>query len=156
MGLDMYLYASKHLSNMYAKEDEIETFNAIKTLMKADDFVNEDSLRFASIKMQVAYWRKANAIHKFFVSLDGGTDECQDIYVSRESLQELLNRCNTILEHKDVEKAVELLPTQSGFFFGGTEYNEYYFNDLDYTQEVLTKILQNAPEDWDFDYRASW
>lgn len=156
MGLDMYLYASKHLSNMYCEEKEIETFNAIKTLMNADDFVHEDNLRFASIKMQVAYWRKANAVHQFFVELHGGKDECQEIYVDREVLQELLNHCNTILENNDVEKAKSLLPTQSGFFFGGTEYDEYYFEDLKYTQETLKKLIDNAPEDWEFYYQASW
>lgn len=67
MGLNMYLYASKHLSNMYCEKEEIETLNAVKTLMKADDFVNENDLRFAIIKIEVAYWRKANAIHQFFV-----------------------------------------------------------------------------------------
>lgn len=156
MGLDMYLYASQHLSNMYCKEEEVEAFNAVKTLMKAENFVNEGDLQFANIKIQVAYWRKANAIHQFFVNLDDGKDECQEIYVSREDIQELVNRCNAILENKDVEKAEELLPTTSGFFFGSTDYDEYYFEDLEYTQKVLTKLMNDAPEDWDFYYRASW
>lgn len=156
MGLDMYLYASKHLSNMYCEEKEIETFNKVKTLMEADDFVDEDNIRFASIKMQVAYWRKANAIHQFFVELDGGKDECQEIYVDRDNLQELVNHCNTILENKDVEKAKSLLPTQSGFFFGSTEYDEYYFEELKCTQKTLKKLIDNAPEDWEFYYQASW
>jgi hypothetical protein len=106
--------------------------------------------------VQVAYWRKANAVHKFFVDLAGGKDECQDIYVERENLQELLNRCDTILESKDVEKAKELLPAQSGFFFGSTEYDEWYFLGLENTQEVLTKIIKDAPKDWEFYYSASW
>lgn len=156
MGLDMYLYASKHLSNKYREEKEIETFNKVKTLMNADDFVDEGDLRFATIKMQVAYWRKANAIHQFFVELDGGKDECQEIYVDRDNLQELLNHCNTILENNDAEKAESLLPTQSGFFFGGTEYEEYYFEDLKYTQKILKKLIDTAPEDWEFYYQASW
>lgn len=149
MGLDMYLYAHKHCA-------EVETFNSVKTLMKAENFVSEDDLRFASIKIEVAYWRKANAIHQFFVNLDGGKDECQEIYVSREDLQELVNRCNIILENKDVEKAKELLPSQGGFFFGSTDYDEYYFEDLENTQKVLTKLVNDAPKDWEFYYKASW
>jgi len=156
MGLDMYLYASKILCNKYCDEDETKTFNTITTLMNAEDFVNEYDLRFAKVEVQVAYWRKANAVHKFFVDLAGGKDECQDIYVGRENLQELLNRCDTILESKDVEKAKELLPAQSGFFFGSTEYDEWYFLGLENTQEVLTKIIKDAPKDWEFYYSASW
>jgi hypothetical protein len=156
MGLDMYLYASKTLSNMYYGEEETKMFHAVKELMNAQEFVNEDDLRFAKIQIQVAYWRKANAIHKFFVNLANGKDECQNIYVSRKNLQELVNRCSVILADKDVEKAKELLPSQSGFFFGSTEYDEWYFKDLEHTQEVLSKILSDAPEDWEFDYRASW
>jgi hypothetical protein len=147
MGLDMYLYASKFLCSKYNGEDETKTFNTITTLMNAEDFVNEDDLRFAKVEVQVAYWRKANAVHKFFVDLAGGEDNQQEIYVERG---------NTILESKDVEKAKELLPAQGGFFFGSTEYDEWYFKGLENTQEVLTKIIKDAPEDWEFYYCASW
>lgn len=154
MGLDMYLYAHKHLFNKHC--DEVETFNSVKTLMKAENFVSEDDLRFAIMEIEVAYWRKANAIHQFFVNLDDGKDECQKIYVERENLEELVNRCNIILENKDVEKAKELLPSQGGFFFGSTDYDEYYFEDLENTQKVLTKLVNDAPKDWEFYYEASW
>jgi hypothetical protein len=154
MGLDMYLYAHKHLFNKHC--DEVETFNSVKTLMKAENFVSEDDLRFAIMEIEVAYWRKANAIHQFFVNLDDGKDECQKIYVERENLEELVNRCNIILENKDVEKAKELLPSQGGFFFGFTDYDEYYFEDLENTQKVLTKLVNDAPKDWEFYYKASW
>lgn len=51
----------------------------------------------------------------------------------------------------------KMLPTADGFFFGSTEYDEYYYRDLEYTKEVLTKILEN----YDFDketliYHSSW
>jgi hypothetical protein len=156
MGLDMYLYASKVLCSKYHGEDETKIFNTITTLINAEDFVNKDDLCFAKVEVQVAYWRKANAVHKFFVDLAGGEDDQQDIYVERENLQELLNHCDTILENKDVEKAKELLPTQVGFFFGSTEYDEWYFQDLEYTQKVLAKIIKDSPKDWEFYYRSSW
>lgn len=152
MGLDMYLYASKYLSSSYADEKDIEAYNTVKDLISAEKFAKGS----AYVRIEIAYWRKANAIHKFFVDLDGGKDECQDIYVERENLQELLDRCTTILENKDMEKAKELLPSQSGFFFGSTEYDEWYFENLEETQRVLTKIVNDAPEDWEFYYRASW
>jgi hypothetical protein len=35
--------------------------------------------------------------------------------------------------------AKELLPTQAGFFFGSTDYDEYYYEDLVYTRDLLDK-----------------
>ncbi len=40
----------------------------------------------------------------------------------------LLEVCKQVAA--DPSKAEELLPTQSGFFFGGTEYDEYYMNSI--------------------------
>lgn len=158
MGLDMYLYASQHISSMFAKEKDIETIHKIPGLMGADAVMSEIVQQSANLRIQleIAYWRKANAIHQFFVNLAGGKDDCRDIYVSYENLQDLVNRCEQILENKDVEKAKELLPTQSGFFFGSTEYDDWYFETLADTKETLSKILKNSPDDWDFYYCASW
>ena len=57
---------------------------------------------------------------------------------------------------KDHSRAEELLPAQSGFFFGSTEYDEWYYQDLEYTIPLLKKILKDAPKTWEFEYRASW
>ena len=72
-------------------------------------------------------WRKANAIHKFFVdTCQEGNDNCQRHYVSRENLEELLEAINTILAVKKPVaremKAEALLPTDNeGCFFGSKE-----------------------------------
>ena len=55
------------------------------------------------------------------------------------------------------EIAEEYLPTQSGFFFGGTEYDQWYMQDIESTIEILTKVLKET----DFDnqmvvYTSSW
>jgi hypothetical protein len=156
MGLDMYLYARQFVSaSSWAGEKESSKIKEVANMMNGNNFLMEDSLQFAEIKLQVAYWRKANAIHKYFVDqCAGGKDECQDTYVEREQLQDLLNRCKTILE--DHSKAGELLPSRSGFFFGSTDYDEWYFYDLEQTVPVLEKILKDAPIDWEFEYQASW
>jgi hypothetical protein len=156
MGLDMYLYARQFVSaSSWAGEKESSKVKEVANMMNGNNFLMEDSLQFAEIKLQVAYWRKANAIHKYFVDqCAGGKDECQDTYVEREQLQDLLNRCKTILE--DHSKAGELLPSRSGFFFGSTDYDEWYFYDLEQTVPVLEKILKDAPRDWEFEYQASW
>ena len=62
--------------------------------------------------------------------------------------------CKEVLINKD--RAEELLPVQAGFFFGGYEYDEWYFQYLKNTVEMIDKLLKEVPEDWDFYYRSSW
>ena len=108
------------------------------------------------IEARAAYWRKANHIHRWFVkNVQDGEDDCRPYYVSTEQLSELLDIVNQVLENHDL--AEELLPVQAGFFFGSNEYDEGYFDDLEYTRDALTKLLQ--PEFtgyWDFEYYSSW
>ena len=163
MGLDMYLYAEKSYSSYssasWSEEEDKKGVNAIAKMMNAENllFSDENSVQFAELKLEIAYWRKTNAIHKFFVdNCADGVDNCQDTYVSVENLQELLSRCKEVLENRDI--ASKLLPTQSGFFFGSTEYDDWYFQDLEYTVKVLEKIIPEieAHSDWEIYYRASW
>jgi len=156
MGLDMYLYAKQFVaSSVYSKEEECKKVKSIARLMKGTKFLNDEFLQFAEVKLQIAYWRKANQIHKYFVDKCGdGKDDCQDMYVNPDHLKDLLWRCETVL--KDRSRAGELLPPQSGFFFGSTEVDEYYYDDLERTVPVLQNILKNAPESWEFEYKASW
>ena len=50
------------------------------------------------------------------------------------------------------EKAEELLPCTSGFFFGGVEYDEWYFKDL----EDTIAIINSLNEEGDYYYKSSW
>jgi hypothetical protein len=156
MGLDMYLYAKQFVSSSaWSKEEDCKKVKSIARLMKGTKFLDSDDLQFAQIKLQVGYWRKANQVHKYFVDkCAGGKDECQDTYVERDHLEDLLWRCETVM--KDHSRAEELLPAQSGFFFGSTEYDEWYYQNLEHTIPLLKKILKDAPEEWEFEYRASW
>ena len=128
------------------------------------EFEDEISSRnFRSVEVetrcQVGYWRKANAIHKWFVDkCANGVDECQKIYVSKDKLQELLTTCKDVEQNHNL--AEELLPTSKGFFFGGVEYNDWYFEDLKYTIDLIEKVLkffdEHKSEDYRVEYEASW
>jgi len=145
MGLDMYLYARQFTAKAYAKP---ELYNK---LVQEAPF----ALDFATLEVQVAYWRKANQIHAWFVKhVQNGKDDCQEYRVTRDQLQLLVDNCKLVLMNK--EEAANLLPVQEGFFFGSYEYNEYYFGDLQDTIDQLEKILNEYPEDWDFKYQSSW
>jgi len=152
MGLDMYLYAKKYLSEHVDQTDKskIEQINAMFGIAGADDY------RAQEIEFRVAYWRKANAIHGWFVrNVQDNVDDCQTAYVKREQLQELLNTCLIVLS--DHTKAEGLLSTVGGFFFGSTEYDDWYFNDLKATVKQLERALNDpALEKMDFYYHSSW
>ena len=100
---------------------------------------------------QLGYWRKANQIRQWFVDHAGypETGNCIDFQISDYTLEELYNTCREVLAHP--EKAEELLPSSSGFFFGGTEYNEWYFEQVKETADMIDNIFLNDLVDWDKD-----
>ncbi len=109
------------------------------------------------IKEQVGYWRKANAIHKWFVEniQDGEDDCCYHREVTQEDLEELRDICREILCNPDI--AEDRLPTTSGFFFGSTVYDEWYMEDIKNTIDIITEVLETT----DFEremvyYVSSW
>lgn len=102
------------------------------------------SRNFASVeteqRCQVGYWRKANAIHSWFVrNCANGEDNCKPMYVSLGQAKELLEICKKVLEHKG--KAKDILPTTEGFFFGSQEYDEWYYDNIKYTVSLLEKVI---------------
>ena len=111
---------------------------------------------YPTIFEQVGYWRKANAIHRWFVeNVQDGDDDCGTYEVNKEQLEELKALCESVLNHK--VSAAKALPTTSGFFFGSTAYNEYYREDLCTTVEIINQVL--AETDWNTQtvcYSASW
>lgn len=174
MGLDMYLEVEVYIDRpmeYYSEERKAEKtpeWEAALSLMPAEPF---EHVFGATLKYNVAYWRKASAIHKWFVdNIQGGVDNCGHHYVKREQLNELLALCqkvlkSTILEDgtlhngtqwiNDVkteiyedgkvianpEEISKLLPTTSGFFFGSTAYNEWYLDDVKSTISQLISVL---------------
>ena len=101
------------------------------------------------------YWRKANQIHEWFVRhVQGGVDECQEAPVHPESLMDLLDRCQQISADHDL--APILLPSASGYFFGNTGYDEYYFADLKRTVTEIRAVVTAVPVGTKFSYQSSW
>jgi hypothetical protein len=162
MGLDMYLYGKKYLSSF--NKDEKAKREKIAVIFK--------EIKFEPIEVtfKIFEWRKANAIHNWFVSnVQDGNDDCKEYSVEWEKLLELLDIINKVLgmagntKEKiltnlgDNKLREELLPTTSGFFFGDTEYNEDYTNDLKETKEMIEKLIkQKSKETLDFYYSSSW
>ncbi len=153
MGLDMYLF-----KKTYVKQWE---HTLPEKLFHVD--VKRGDIPYTSIKKdrvcyiieEVGYWRKFNALHQWFVdNCQDGVDDCsKESHVSKEQLYELLDILKQI--DKDHSLAEELLPTQEGFFFGGTEYNDYYFQDVEETIKLISNLLEEEG-DGEFYYNSSW
>jgi hypothetical protein len=155
MGLDMYLSQKHYVKNWdHMKDEERHHINITKGLRGKVD-IDVDKISY--ITTEAGYWRKANQVHQWFVdNCQDGNDNCQESYVSAEQLIELRQVCKDVLA--DHSKAEDLLPIQQGFFFGGAEYDEYYFEDLKETVTILDAALVKNSEGYygDFYYQASW
>lgn len=178
MGLDMYLTKSTSFITNKPSADEINVPG-----IKTD--------RIKSIREDVGYWRKANAIHSWFVeNVQDGKDDCGEYYVTQEDFENLLKVVNEVLNAsklvkgkvstgtewtkeggeqkvvelgkviKDPTVARKLLPTSGGFFFGSTDYDEYYYDDLVETKKIVEGVLKEIKENSGrfvaYYYSSSW
>jgi hypothetical protein len=150
MGLDMYLDKRTYV-RQWEHIDADKQYNVEVTRGGEPTNINPKKVKY--IIEEAGYWRKANQIHRWFVeNVQNGVDNCGDYYVSSEKLAELLELCKRV--KADHSLAEELLPSASGFFFGGTEYDEWYFNDIDNTIAVLEEALEDDRAD--YYYSSSW
>ena len=156
MGLDMYLVGKRYLLGFDKDDQKIsndisEMFPELKNL--PNRFGSASPVK--QIEVEVGYWRKANAVHDWFVkNVQDGEDDCGYYHVSREQLKKLRDLCQQVLAER--ERAHELLPTTVGFFFGSTDYDEWYFNGLESTIEIIDSALALPAHMWDLEYHSSW
>jgi hypothetical protein len=147
MGLDMYLIGKKFIPSY---DDEGKTLsNQIREHLKLDE-----NYPVFEVSVEIGYWRKANAIHRWFVqNIQEGEDDCRSYEVSREELSYLRDICTRVLANHEL--AEELLPTSSGFFFGELEYDDWYFQGIENTLIFIDRALKLSPE-WNIEYLSSW
>lgn len=174
MGLDMYLSRRHYVG---PNEDTEMAITGVEAPINPK--------RVATIVEEVGYWRKANAIHQWFVAnVQDGNDDCGSYFVSMEQLEQLMRTVETVLAScelvdgtihngtkfengktspilekgkivKDPSMAKTLLPTTAGFFFGSTEYDQYYVEDLQVTKSILSEAMEEDPSA-SFYYQSSW
>lgn len=158
MGLDMYMYRVN------------KTNHSTKELIEIDNKViggdNDAGIDFAplrkveylndrhSIFSEVAYWRKFNALHNWFVThVQLGIDNCSMYEVPKDILNELLE---VLKEVRDTENPTKFEPT-TGFFFGSTLVDEYYWERVEMAIGTISNIIDTT--DWDKQrilYMSSW
>jgi len=160
MGLDSYILAKRYVKYWGFDDSPKQDQNAQLAKAVNGVYPTPPGFELRELSYQVAYWRKANAIHQWFVAnVQGGVDECQETWIAPEALKELRDMCADLLVDRDETKARLLLPTAEGFFFGSTEYDEDYWADVSDALDQLDRILavsESNPGEFDFYYQASW
>lgn len=154
MGLDMYLNRRYYVKNWEHTPQEKRYSIKIERGDKPS-FIPTDKIKY--IETEEIYWRKASAIHKWFVdNIQDGEDNCESHYVSVDNLRDLLAVVTKVLESPQ-SVAGELLPTQDGCFFGGTDYDQHYIGVIEYTRRELERILASPDiEEGEFEYCSRW
>ena len=141
MGLDMYLTASANLI-----EDE----------GVAVEGLDAGGMEVSAVEYRLGKWRKANAIHGWFVeNVQDDEDNCRPYEVEVEQLEQLRDLCVHALETKNPDG----LPPAVGFFFGSSEVDDDYWEDLQLTADICNKALgleSGKRHYWSFIYQASW
>lgn len=184
MGLDMYLTKKTYIKNWEHMNPEART--QVSITRNGAPLAGFKPERAEYVIEGMAYWRKANQIHKWFVDHCGDGERDHDVSVSSNDLRDLVSTCKEVLKAsklvkgkiqngstyekgkwvpimedgkyvKDPSKAIELLPTDHGFFFGSTEYDQYYIDDIKSTVEQLESILAEPDaEKHDYTYDSSY
>ena len=103
--------------------------------------------------LQEVFLELGDVIQRGLGVLLAGDGKVELVLLLREQLEELRDLCAKILANPDADDG-ELDPTE-GFFFGSTEKDEWYYQDLRDTVEGLTKCLE-LPKNYYFIYRSSW
>ena len=172
MGLDMYLTRKKYVGANY----EHRNVSGVIKIKIGDKKLPIDFKKVSTIDERVAYWRKANQIHKWFVdNVQNGKDDCHSYYVAQEDLHKLLDLCKKVKEKaiiksgkiengqklvegkwvpimeegyyiENADEIAEMLPTTNGCFFGSTSYDQWYMQDINYTIKTLEEILKEESE----------
>ena len=113
------LIAKNYEWKMYPYTDQILDFPELEKMI--DEEVKDYYLQYD------AYFRKVNFLFAYYEN-KGKMVEQYYAFTDKEDIDDIIDRCERVLAHHSL--ANELLPTQSGFFFGGTDYDEYYFYDV--------------------------
>lgn len=150
----MYLYRKTYVQNWNHFKPEQRTEITVKK--NGGDHPTIKPNRISYVIEQMGYWRKFNALHKWFVdNVQNGEDDCGYYRVSYEKLEELHDLMQQLKANKGkMEFAEANLPTQQGFFFGSTNYDDYYWEDVDRTIEYLDECLRD--EHGEYFYSSSW
>jgi hypothetical protein len=158
MGLDMFLLRTNRTNHTIEELEAIDNDTITPEKAEAAPFLPLRKYKYLEgaygIFHEMAYWRKFNALHNWFVErLQSGIDECQLSEIDEDTLVSLIDE----LKAASRGEFVEDLEPVSGFFFGSTEKDQYYYECINDALHLFGDVFNN----FDFKkcrlfYRASW
>lgn len=188
MGLDMYLTKKTYVWSDYNNDGKKELHDIVINNKKYSHIKPErikgieEEVGYWRKANQIHRW--------FVQNVQKGEDDCGTYKVTEEQLNELLTICKEIKEKcsltpgkvtngytfskkgakipiledgqlmQNSHVAAKLLPSASGFFFGSTDYDEYYLADIENTIEIIETLMKEKGTDkylkGDIYYYASW
>ena len=141
MGLDMYLYAKKHIAGFgHSKVEYPPELKELAEIQTKRNFLSEDSA------YQIGYWRKDWFIHSLIVHHTSCEDEGAEIALYHEDLKDMVEVIDEVL--KDHSKAEKLIPND--------DYPQEYFMELAYTKKVFELAIEADMNGYNIVYNASW
>ena len=87
-----------------------------------------------------------------------GEDNCKPYYVEASDLLKLKEACQLEMLVPAGGTGGGVLEPTAGFFFGNAERDDWYYDNLKRTIEIVDKCLK-LPQDgwhWSFEYQSSW
>ncbi|WP_349535085.1 hypothetical protein [Leuconostoc citreum] len=100
-------------------------------------------------------WRKANQIRQWFVTrFEQEPDAQLKIALTDDDITALITDIEQVLVDKAL--ATSLLPTSPGFFFGSTDYDDYYFEELKDTLQYLKHNFEYDSDNEQLFYTEWW
>ena len=151
-----------------------------------------DFVKVRQRRKELSYFRKVNFLVKFFndkmIEYCGGTIlDGLDVPIDREWCEELLEKCNKVVDKYNKLKASytlstdenntnlfesqeaddlfakfasETLPTMAGFFYGSTDYDKWYLNDvknvIEHLQNNIIPEFDKLDDDEYIAFNADW
>ena len=163
MGLDTYLSVATYLDNFEnTTPAERASYRKVLEEVGAGSFSPKHSIPFLTVKLLVAEWKNAYAIHRWIVehAQDGDDIRATEREIPRECLQELLELCKHLLQKKSRKEAERLLPPPEHLFSKREDsedlWREGYWWGLKGTIRQMSAVLENPTfDDWEFFYSAS-
>ena len=167
MGLDIYFHKTAHTEwERYQKD--LAAYENLPEDGKSMDNHPDNNFH----PEDIGYFRKVNFLMEFF-HYEGN---CEYKEIGRDELERLRKVTKEIVRMKpvvhrvkavvlpgggglgpaeeeneyseaDKRRCAEILPTQSGFFFGSTEYDTWYFHDVREVYNWVDEVLDNLADD---------
>ena len=145
MGLDMYLSEEVYISRFEGLADSNaeyrDEYDRASTIIKAAGLTMGVS-GSVHVRATVMYWRKANAIHGWFVrQVQNDVDDCGRYSVSVDQLNELVARCRRVLAESKMESGTIINGYTASAETGGKFMPNIEEGDVIANPEIADKLL---------------